>query len=109
MNIGSKKLLREVASTFCGAQPATHGSPLGFGDWIKGPDSGRVTGKQEVIAVIDYSAVIRPFVNLLLCPPVYWSIDPDSSWLTLDVTRNGRLFLKRDRQLPGQAERLRIR
>ncbi len=67
-------------------------------------------GKQEVIAVIDYSAVIRPFVNLLLCPPVYWSIDPDSSSLTLDVTRNALLFLKRDRQLPGQADqRLRIR
>jgi hypothetical protein len=30
--------------------------------------------------------------------------------LTLDVTRNGLLFLKRDRQLPGQADqRLRVR
>jgi hypothetical protein len=29
--------------------PATHVSPLGFGDWIIGPDSGRVTGKPEVI------------------------------------------------------------
>jgi hypothetical protein len=30
---------------------ATHVSPLGFGDWIKGPDSGRVTGDSETIVM----------------------------------------------------------
>jgi hypothetical protein len=43
-------------------------------------------------------------VHSLIFFSVRRSIDPDSSWLTLDVTRNGLLFLKRDRQLPGQAD-----
>jgi hypothetical protein len=49
-------------------------------------------------------------VHSLIVSSVRRSIDPDSFLFTLDVTRNGLLFLKRDRQLPGQADQgLRIR
>jgi hypothetical protein len=48
----------------------------------------------------------RPFVTLLLVPLIIRC----GRFIMLDVTRNYLLFLKCDRQLPGQADqRLRIR